>query len=60
VIITQLTDQQAIPTVALASLQRGLGGRKLTLPGTIQAYHRVAIYAQVTPTDGYGGRAERQ
>ena len=34
----QWTDQQAIPTVALARLRRGPGVRKVTLPGTIQAY----------------------
>src|SRR6202040_4356621 len=42
------TDRQAVPTVALASLQRGPGVRKLTLPGTIQAYYRAAIYARVS------------
>jgi RND family efflux transporter MFP subunit len=46
--VAQWTDQQAIPTVALASLQRGPAVRKLTLPGTIQAYYRAAIYARVS------------
>jgi RND family efflux transporter MFP subunit len=46
--VAQWTDQQAIPTVALANLQRGPGIRKLTLPGTIQAYYRAAIYARVS------------
>jgi RND family efflux transporter MFP subunit len=44
----QWTDQQAIPTVALARLWRGPGVRKVTLPGTIQAYYRAAIYARVS------------
>src|SRR3984893_4220894 len=46
--VAQWTDQQAIPTVALANVQRGPGIRKLTLPGTIQAYYRAAIYARVS------------
>src|SRR3984893_15600311 len=46
--VAQWTDQQAAPTVALASLQRGPEVRKLTLPGTIQAYYRAAIYARVS------------
>jgi RND family efflux transporter MFP subunit len=44
----QWTDQQAIPTVAFARLRRGPGVRKVTLPGTIQAYYRAAIYARVS------------
>src|ERR1700730_4132443 len=46
--VAQWTDQQAAPTVALASLKRGPEVRKLTLPGTIQAYYRAAIYARVS------------
>jgi RND family efflux transporter MFP subunit len=46
--IQQWTDAQAIPTVALAEVQRGGGERKLTLPGTIQPYYRAAIYARVS------------
>src|ERR1700719_2114757 len=46
--VAQWTDKQAIPTVALASLQRGPEVRKLPLPGTIQAYYRAAIYARVS------------
>ena len=46
--VAQWTDQQAIPTVALARLRRGPGVRKVTLPGTIQAYYRAAIYARVS------------
>jgi RND family efflux transporter MFP subunit len=46
--VAQWTDQQAIPTVALARLWRGPGVRKVTLPGTIQAYYWAAIYARVS------------
>ena len=46
--VAQWTGQQAIPTVTLANLQRGPAVRKLTLPGTIQAYNRAAIYARVS------------
>jgi RND family efflux transporter MFP subunit len=46
--VAQWTDKQAIPTVTLANLQHGPAVRQLTLPGTIQAYNRVAIYARVS------------
>jgi RND family efflux transporter MFP subunit len=46
--VQQWTDAQAIPTVALANVQRGVGERKLTLPGTIQAYYKAKIYARVS------------
>ncbi|MDY0885277.1 efflux RND transporter periplasmic adaptor subunit [Dongia soli] len=44
------TNDQAIPTVALAKLQRGATRQTLDLPGTIQAFYRAPIYARV---DGY-------
>lgn len=44
------TDDQAIPTVALAKLQQGGAEQSLDLPGTIQAYYRAPLYARV---DGY-------
>jgi RND family efflux transporter MFP subunit len=46
--VAQWTNQQAIPTVALAKLMRGDATRSLTLPGTIQAYNTAPIYARVT------------
>ena len=46
--VAQWTNKQAIPTVVLANLQRGPVDRKLTLPGTIQAYYRAAIFARVS------------
>ena len=42
------TDAQAVPTVALARIERGAAFRDLTLPGTIQPYNRAAIYARVS------------
>src|ERR1700724_1768104 len=46
--VAQWTNQQAIPTVALAKLMRGDVTRSLTLPGTIQAYNKAPIYARVS------------
>ena len=46
--VAQWTGEQAVPTVTFANLQRGPTVRKLTLPGTIQAYNRAAIYARVS------------
>ena len=46
--VAQWTDQQAVPTVALAKLVRGGTTRILTLPGTIQAYNKAPIYARVS------------
>src|ERR1700730_10557192 len=46
--VKQWTAAQEIQTVALANVQRGVGERKLTLPGTIQPYYRAAIYARVS------------
>src|SRR6202162_3941980 len=47
-LVTQWADQQAIPPVALASLQHGPEVTTLTLPGTIQAYYKAKIYARVS------------
>jgi RND family efflux transporter MFP subunit len=41
------TDQQAIPTVALATLSHGNATRDLTLPGTVQAFNKASIFARV-------------
>jgi RND family efflux transporter MFP subunit len=46
--LVQWTDQQAVPTVALAKLVRGGATESLRLPGTIQAYNRAALYARVS------------
>jgi RND family efflux transporter MFP subunit len=44
----QWTTAQAVPTVALATLQHGDADRALTLPGTIQPYYKASIYARVS------------
>jgi RND family efflux transporter MFP subunit len=41
------TQQQLVPTVALARIERGAATRPLTLPGTIQPFYRASIYARV-------------
>jgi RND family efflux transporter MFP subunit len=46
--VAQWTNQQAIPTVALAKLARGNATQSLTLPGTIQAFNKASIYARVS------------
>ena len=46
--VARWTDQQAVPTVTLAKLGQGETRRPLTLPGTIQAYYKAAIYARVS------------
>jgi len=45
--LVQWTNQQAVPTVALAQLKQGDQYQNLRLPGTIQAYRKAAIYARV-------------
>ena len=45
--LVQWTNQQAVPTVALAQLKPGDQYQNLRLPGTIQAYRKAAIYARV-------------
>jgi RND family efflux transporter MFP subunit len=46
--LMQWTNQQAVPTVALAQLKQGDQYQSLRLPGTIQAYRKAAIYARVS------------
>lgn len=38
----------ALPTVALADVSRGLQGDAVSLPGTIQPYYRAEIFSRVT------------
>ncbi len=45
--LTHWTDEQAVPTVALARLAPGRADQRLVLPGNIQPYQRAAIYARV-------------
>src|ERR1700745_3857358 len=44
--VSQWTKEQAIPTVALAKLQRGAAQQTLTLPGNIEPYNKASLYAQ--------------
>lgn len=46
--LVQWTQEQAIPTVALAQLKQGEQYQSLRLPGTIQAYRQAVIYARVS------------
>jgi len=46
--LTHWTDEQAVPTVALAKLAPGRADQRLVLPGNIQPYQRAAIYARVS------------
>jgi RND family efflux transporter MFP subunit len=46
--VAQWTNDQVIPTVALANLSPDNSGRTLTLPGTIQANSKASIYARVS------------
>ncbi|MEA2909853.1 MAG: rane fusion protein multidrug efflux system, partial [Bradyrhizobium sp.] len=45
--LTQWTNAQTVPTVALAQITTDTGTQNLTLPGTIQPYNKAAIYARV-------------
>jgi RND family efflux transporter MFP subunit len=45
--LTQWTNAQTVPTVALAQLTTDAAAQPLTLPGTIQPYNKAAIYARV-------------
>lgn len=42
------SDAQAVPTIALAKLTRGEATETVTLPGSIQAYNKAAIYARIS------------
>ena len=46
--LVQWTNDQAIPTVALAKVERGEAFNSLSLPGTIQPFNRAAIFARVS------------
>jgi RND family efflux transporter MFP subunit len=46
--LVQWTSAQAVPTVALATLEHGDPNRSLTLPGSVQPYYKAAIYARVS------------
>jgi len=46
--LAKWTQEQAIPTVALVSPQRGGEVRDLVLPGNVEAFYTAAIHAQVS------------
>src|SRR5258707_3468037 len=46
--LTQWTNAQTVPTVALAQLTTDAAAQPLILPGTIQPDNKPAIYARVT------------
>jgi RND family efflux transporter MFP subunit len=46
--LVQWTNQAAIPTVQLATLERGAATQSLVLPGNIQPYYKAPIYARVS------------
>ena len=45
--VKQWTQEQAIPTVALISMQHGAATQRMVLPGTVQAWYEAPIYARV-------------
>jgi RND family efflux transporter MFP subunit len=45
--VTQWTQEQAIPTVAVISPRAGATTQRLVLPGTVQAWFEAPIYARV-------------
>ncbi|HEY1749198.1 MAG TPA: efflux RND transporter periplasmic adaptor subunit [Xanthobacteraceae bacterium] len=45
--VKQWTQEQAVPTVALISPERGASTQRLVLPGTVQAWFEAPIYARV-------------
>jgi RND family efflux transporter MFP subunit len=46
--VQQWTQQQAVPTVAVITPQKGDVDQKLMLPGDIQAWYEASIYARVS------------
>jgi RND family efflux transporter MFP subunit len=45
--VSQWTQEQAIPTVAVITPKVGSGSRSLVLPGTVQAWYEAPLYARV-------------
>jgi RND family efflux transporter MFP subunit len=45
--LNQWTQEQAVPTVAIVTPQRGGEGRELVLPGNVDAYYSADIHGQV-------------
>jgi RND family efflux transporter MFP subunit len=45
--VTQWTQEQAVPTVAVITPRAGAATQRLVLPGTVQAWYETPIYARV-------------
>jgi RND family efflux transporter MFP subunit len=45
--VSQWTQEQAIPTVAVITPRAGASAQRLVLPGTVQAWYEAPIYARV-------------
>ena len=46
--VTQWTQEQAVPTVAVITPRQGASVQRLVLPGTVQAWYEAPIYARVS------------
>src|SRR5271170_4065120 len=46
--IAKWTDEQAIPSIALVSVQEGGKARELVLPGNVEAFETASIHGQVS------------
>ena len=46
--LKQWTDAQAVPVVALVSLQKASKARELVLPGNVEAFDTASIHGQVS------------
>jgi RND family efflux transporter MFP subunit len=45
--VTQWTQEQAVPTVAIISPRQGASAEHVVLPGTVQAWYEAPLYARV-------------
>jgi RND family efflux transporter MFP subunit len=45
--VTQWTQDQAVPTVAIITPRQGASAERVVLPGTVQAWNEAPIYARV-------------
>jgi RND family efflux transporter MFP subunit len=45
--VTQWTQEQAVPTVAIITPRQGASAERVVLPGTVQAWYEAPIYARV-------------
>ncbi len=45
--VTQWTQEQAVPTVAVIAPRQGASAERVVLPGTVQAWYEAPLYARV-------------